>query len=119
ASELAINGRIRLEGGNLDTALDIDRLDGPGGQFDLAAAYTRESEQLDISLKLAEPENGIVSNLLNIEGRPPVDMTLTGSGPLSGLDLALTLDADRARILTGEAALRRQADGYAWSTELG
>lgn len=119
ASELAITGRIRLEDGNLDTALDITRLDGPGGQFDLAATYTRESEQLDVSLNLSEPENGLVANLLNIEGRPPVALSLTGSGPLSGLDLALTLDADGERTLTGEMALRRQADGLAWDTNLG
>jgi len=119
ASELSVNGRIRLEDGNLDTALDIDRLDGPGGQFDLTATYTRESEQLNLSLNLTEPENGVVANLLGIEGRPPVALAVTGSGPLSQIDIDLALDADGERVLSGEAALRRQAEGLAWSADLG
>lgn len=117
-SELAITGRIRLEDGSLDTALDINRLDGPGGQFALSAAYANATEELDLDLTLAEPQNGIVANLLNIEGRPPVNLAVAGSGPLSGLNVTLALDADGERVLTGETQLRRQAEGLGWDTEL-
>ncbi len=37
ASELAINGRVKLADGSLDTALNVTRLDGPGGKLTLAA----------------------------------------------------------------------------------
>src|SRR5690606_6224539 len=110
-SELAITGRVRLEDGSLDTALDINRLDGPGGRFALAATYANATEQLDLDLQLSEPENGVIANLLNIEGRPPVDLAVQGSGPLSGLDVALTLDAGGERVLTGNTALRRESEG--------
>src|SRR5690606_5079739 len=43
-SELAITGRINLADGSLDTDLDITRLDGPGGQFRLVAAYANATE---------------------------------------------------------------------------
>src|SRR5690606_6202546 len=101
-SQLAITGRIRLDDGSLDTALDINRLDGPGRQFALSAVYANATQQLDLDLTLAEPQNGIVANLLNIEGKPPVDLTIAGSGPLSGLNVTLALDADGERVLTGE-----------------
>lgn len=113
-SELSIAGRIRLEEGSLDTALDITRLDGPGGRFALTAAYANETEQLDLDLQLSEPENGVIANLLGIEGRPPVDLAVQGSGPLSGLDVELALDAAGERVLTGTTALRRQAEGLAY-----
>lgn len=117
-SELSVAGRIRLEDGSLDTALDITRLDGPGGRFALAAAYANETERLDLDLQLSEPENGVIANLLGIEGRPPVDLAVEGSGPLSGLDVELALDAGGRRVLTGTTALRRQAEGLAWDARL-
>ncbi|MBE0694201.1 MAG: translocation/assembly module TamB, partial [Aquamicrobium sp.] len=113
-SELSVAGRIRLEDGSLDTALDITRLDGPGGRFALTAAYANQTEQLDLDLQLSEPENGVIANLLGIEGRPPVDLAVQGSGPLSGLDIELALDAAGERVLTGTTALRRQAEGLAY-----
>ena len=117
-SELAIAGRIRLEDGSLDTALDITRLDGPAGRFALNAAYANATEQLDLDLQLSEPENGVIANLLNIEGRPPVDLAVQGSGPLSGLDIGLSLDAAGERVLTGTTALRRQAEGLGYDARL-
>src|SRR5690606_18718172 len=88
-SELSVTGRILLEDGSLDTALEVDRLDGPGGQLSLTATYANANEQLELDLSLSEPENGIVANLLNIDGRPPVALQIAGSGPLSALDVNL------------------------------
>ncbi|MGN6768868.1 MAG: translocation/assembly module TamB domain-containing protein, partial [Rhizobiaceae bacterium] len=88
-SQLKLAGRLDLADGSLDTALDINRLDGPGGEFKLAAKYANETNKLDLDLSLAEPANGIVANLLKIEINPPVDKTLKGSLPLDKLDIAL------------------------------
>ncbi len=117
-SEISLAGNLRLEGGSLDSSLQVRRLDGPGGEFQIKAAYANESQQLDLDLTLNEPENGIVANLLNIEGRPPVALALKGSGPLSDLALQLTLDAAGKRVLTGETKLDRQSDGLGFNTTL-
>lgn len=118
-SELTLQGRLRLEGGSLDTALEIQRLDGPGGQLSLTAQYANETQVLDLDLALSEPQDGVVANLLDIEGRPPIDLTIAGAGPISELDVELTLDADAERVLTGLAVLRQQAEGLFFRTELG
>ena len=117
-SEIAVAGRVRLEAGSLDTALTIDRLDGPEGRFQLAATYANETELLDLDLTLSEAADGIVANLLSIEGRPPVALAVRGSGPLADLEVALTLDADGERVLEGATELRRAADGLAFSVDL-
>ena len=117
-SEILVAGRIRLEGGSLDTALTIDRLDGPAGHFELAATYANESQQLDLDLNLTEAEDGIVANLLSIEGRPPVALAVRGSGPLSDLDVTLELDADGNRVLAGATRLRRVDGGLGYTVDL-
>jgi translocation and assembly module TamB len=117
ASELSATGRLSLADGSLDTALDIRRLDGPGGQLNLTAAYANKTRDLNIDLKLAEPADGIVANLLKIEGRPPVSLTATGSGPLDNFDLTLALEAAEKRVLTGIVSLDRQEGGLGFRSD--
>jgi translocation and assembly module TamB len=117
-SELSLTGRLRLEDGAIDTALGVTRLDGPGGQLGLDFVYSNATEVVDLDLSLSEPENGIVANLLDIEGKPPVDLSLAGNGELDNLDVQLALDADSERILTGTAILREGRGGRGFSTRL-
>jgi translocation and assembly module TamB len=117
-SEISVAGRIRLEDGSLDTALTIDRLDGPAGRFELAATYANETQQLDLDLNLAEAEDGIVANLLSIEGRPPVTLVIEGSGVVDEFDATLALDADSERVLSGTTALRRVSGGLGYTVDL-
>ncbi|MCP1200394.1 translocation/assembly module TamB domain-containing protein [Notoacmeibacter sp. MSK16QG-6] len=118
ASVLSLQGALTLEDGALDTSLQVQRLDGPGGELALQAAYSNENRQLDVDLQLDEPENGIVANLLNIEGKPPVSLALQGAGPLSDLTLQLTLDADRERVLSGTFNLDETEQGLAYRANL-
>ncbi|MCV9906338.1 translocation/assembly module TamB [Brucella sp. HL-2] len=117
-SEVSLNGNLSLADGSLNSAFDIKRLDGPGGNFALRAAYANADQKLDLDLKVAEPANGIVANLLNIDGRPPVDLTLTGKGTLDDLKIDLALDTNRNRTLTGGFTLARQADGRVFATRV-
>jgi translocation and assembly module TamB len=104
-SVLSLAGSLSLDGGNLAADLDIDRLDGPGGSLDLNT--TLEGEDLDLQVALREPDDGVVANLLNLQGRPPVALTLAGGGPLDALGIDLGFDVDGARILDGRLETRR------------
>ncbi|MCD7058608.1 translocation/assembly module TamB domain-containing protein [Pelagibacterium xiamenense] len=118
-SEISVDGAISLVGGALDANLDIERLDGPGGTLELAVAYANETREIDLSLTLTEPENGIVANLLNIEGRPDIALGLTGAGPIEDLDVALTFDAGGNRVLEGTGVVDQTEVGIAISADLG
>ncbi|MCL7997244.1 translocation/assembly module TamB [Brucella sp. 21LCYQ03] len=117
-SEVSLNGNLSLADGSLTSAFDIKRIDGPGGNFALRAAYANADQKLDLDLKVTEPANGIVANVLNIDGRPPVDLTLTGKGTLDDLKIDLALDTNGSRTLTGGFTLVRQADGRVFATQI-
>ncbi|SFV29136.1 translocation and assembly module TamB [Devosia crocina] len=114
-SEISLEGALRLEGGNLDTTLDIVRLDGPGGTLDLDLSYAQESNEIDLGLTLNEPENGVLANLLNIEGRPAVQLTLAGQGPVAELSLL----ANEQTALAGTATIAQNGDGFTIDADLG
>jgi translocation and assembly module TamB len=117
-AELTAAGMVRLDDGELETDLSLERIDGPGGALTLAASYEQSSTQLAVDLALREPADGVVANLLNLEDRPPVDMVLAGEGQLDELDLNLTIDAATQRILTGTTRLRGVDGGLGFSADL-
>ncbi|HEY8575131.1 MAG TPA: translocation/assembly module TamB domain-containing protein [Devosia sp.] len=119
ASQVSLAGDLTLEGGNLDTSLDIVRLDGPGGTLDLDVVYSNAESNIDLGLSLVEPENGLLANLLNIEGRPAVTLNLSGSGPITDLRTELELQANGQTALAGVATINRQAEGTAVALDLG
>jgi translocation and assembly module TamB len=116
-AELTASGYVTLEGGDLDTDLSVTRVDGPGGELRLAAAFSNETRVLDLDLALSEPPGGVVATALDIEGRPAIDLSLQGVGPLEDLDVEFALDADGARLASGDVALRETAEGLAFTAD--
>lgn len=111
AATLSLDGALQLAGGTLDTTIALRRTDGPGGSFDLAAAFSNETRLLDLDLRLQEPEGGVIAGLIDIEGRPAIDLRLAGSGPLDEVDVDFTFDAGGDRIAGGRVALRARDEG--------
>ena len=119
AAELTATGSLELASGALDTAIDVTRLDPPGGDLTLKAAFSNATRQLDLDLALQEPKGGVVATLLNIEGSPAIDLRLQGSGPLDQVDVNFSLDADSDRIAQGVVALRSSDEGLGFTADFG
>ncbi len=117
AATLTAEGFATLESGALDTELAIRRLDEPGGALTLQAAFSNETRELALDLALSEPKGGVVASMLDIEGRPAIDMTLAGAGPLEDLDINFALAADDRPLAAGEVALREGDEGLAFSAD--
>ncbi|HEV7277361.1 MAG TPA: translocation/assembly module TamB domain-containing protein [Devosiaceae bacterium] len=117
-SEISVGGSLVLEDGNLDADLSITRLDGPGGTLVADVDYRQEQQEIDLSVTLTEPENGILVNLLNVPERPPVALTVSGSGPIADLRTEMTLDAGDVRALAGAATITQVAEGFRVAADL-
>ncbi|MEO8684161.1 MAG: translocation/assembly module TamB, partial [Devosia sp.] len=117
-SAISLKGALTLEGGNLTSKLDIVRLDGPGGTLALLANYTKADNVVDVGVTLTEPPDGVMANLLNIEGRPAVELTIAGKGPVADLQTTLTLKANGQTALGGGATVNQTADGFAIAADL-
>jgi len=118
SAELSLQGRLTLAGGALDTALEIDRLNDPGGTLDLEASFSNESRALTVDLRLQEPPGGLVASVLRIEGNPAIDLQLSGAGPLDDVDITLSLDADGNRVAAGLVSLRGSDAGLGFTADI-
>ncbi len=56
AVDLSVSGTMQLADGSGTATLDILRLDGPEGAFNVDVAYANATEQLDLDLSLTEAE---------------------------------------------------------------
>ncbi|HEX2020657.1 MAG TPA: hypothetical protein VGO17_17145, partial [Aurantimonas sp.] len=86
---------------SLSVNADIERLDQPG-QIALNVDYAPDQNQLAVDIDASEPAGGLVATLLDIPGRPPVELTVNGSGPLSAFmaNGSLTVGGEPAATLT-------------------
>ena len=61
--------------------LTVERTDGVAGQVLASLQFAPDQNKLDIDLKASEPSGGILANLLQLPGKPAVDI----SSPAPGL----------------------------------
>ncbi|MGI6852308.1 translocation/assembly module TamB domain-containing protein [Mesorhizobium sp. 1B3] len=66
---------------NIQTSLKIARIDGVGGKLDASIHFVPSEKRLDVAVNGSEPAGGIVANLLQLPGAPPVGIVISGSGP--------------------------------------
>lgn len=113
AAELRVEGSAALAEGDGDVDLQIDRTDGPGDSYGIAAAFEDESRQLSIDLDVQEARDGIVGTLAGIPGSPPLSLSVAGDGPLGDFTAEIDLSTDGEQRLAGTVALRDTPEGPA------
>lgn len=120
---LSIDGSMNLSGGEGETRLTIDRVDGPRGQFALDAGFSNETRVLRLDLELDEDRDGLFVNIVNLYDRPAVRAEITGEGPLSDFTGNIQLATDGQPRVTGtvsiDAAEQGGVAGTAFRAELG
>ena len=111
---LAAEGSAVLPAGELGgtARLAVARIDEHPGRADLDATFVPH-RRLDLDLRVAEPANGVVAGLLGIEGRPPVTVTLAGTGPLEDWKGRLEARAGEAVSVVADAGIRALQGRYA------
>ena len=112
ASSFSTGGNAKLgppsEG--LQLFLDVQRLDQPA-TLNVRLNLVPETQRLDLKVKLDEPAGGILSELANLPGRPPVKLNIDGSGVLDAFNAKLVFDAGEGIGASGDASLNREGAG--------
>ncbi|MEO1105842.1 MAG: translocation/assembly module TamB, partial [Pseudomonadota bacterium] len=117
AAALQVAGSLRLQSGELDANLDVQRLDEPGN-LTLDASYSEASRQLAIDFTVSEPEDGVIANALNIDGRPAILFEIKGEGELSNYRADISLTADEETLLSGITRIVGVDDGLRFIADL-
>ncbi|AZO12145.1 MULTISPECIES: translocation/assembly module TamB domain-containing protein [unclassified Mesorhizobium] len=104
-AELAAKGSLKADPSPLavDTVLNVTRHDGKQGNVDAKIHFAPADNKLDVDLKASEPAGGIIANLLKLPDAPPVDIVVSGTGPLANWSGIGTFVVDRQIVtqLTG------------------
>ncbi|AZO13771.1 translocation/assembly module TamB [Mesorhizobium sp. M2A.F.Ca.ET.043.05.1.1] len=84
-AELAAKGSLKADPSPLaiESVLNVSRHDGKQGNVDTKIHFAPADNKLDLDLKASEPAGGIIANLLKLPDAPPVNIVVTGSGPLA------------------------------------
>ncbi|WP_134679613.1 translocation/assembly module TamB domain-containing protein [Paracoccus ravus] len=119
---ISVTGAMNLEGGEGDTNLTIDRVDGPRGRFGLITAFSNETRVLQLDLQLDEAANGLFANAVKMNGRPAVKAEIQGNGPLSDFVADIGLETDGQPRVAGKVEVNSEArdgiEGTAFRADL-
>jgi len=110
ALDLSVSGSAGLTEGAGHADLNITRIDGPEGRFDLAASFDNQTGQLALSLVLEEAAGGILASRLALPDAPAIGLSAKGTGPIDEFEATIALASDGAPRLTGTVATTRAAD---------
>ncbi|MDF3151092.1 translocation/assembly module TamB domain-containing protein [Mesorhizobium sp. XAP10] len=95
-AELAARGMLKADAAPLavETVLNVTRHDGKQGNVDAKIHFAPADNRLDLDLKASEPAGGIIANLLKLPDTPPVDIIVSGTGPLANWNGIGTFSVD-------------------------
>ena len=108
AAELTVSASARLNDAEGDVRLQAERIDGQRGEFTIEGNFERSDSLLDLVLRLSEGADGIAANLLDIPGKPSVDLSVAGSGPIDDFTADVEVSTDGEQRLAGEITLGAQ-----------
>ncbi|WP_114942905.1 translocation/assembly module TamB domain-containing protein [Microvirga calopogonii] len=95
----------------LDLNFQAQRLDAPG-RLSIDLTYVPQTKRLALDLAHQEPAGGIAARLMDLPGLPPVDLKLTGQGPMSDFAARLDFTAGPTIGAAGTATVRRATAAY-------
>jgi len=102
---VSINGTGQLSGGEGSTEFTINRADGKAGELTLKASYSNATRQATIDLLAKEDADGVAATLLDLPGKPAIQLAMHGSGPIDDFSTDIALATDGQPRLTGKVKL--------------
>ncbi len=106
SAELEVDGRLSLADGALDASLSIARLDRASDAIRLAARFDNSTRQIALDLTVTEGPGGLISAALELPGRPPLNLTARGEGPVNDFSALVALASGGETRLSGQVQLQ-------------
>ena len=101
-----LEASLSLSGGEGQAALVLERTDGPESRITLDAGYSNATGALSMDLAAVEQADGIAARLLDLPGRPAVDLTIKGAGTLADFTAEVRLASDGELRLAGPVTIK-------------
>ncbi|MEP9365713.1 translocation/assembly module TamB domain-containing protein [Xanthobacter sp. VNH20] len=112
-AQLQFEGGLRLmePAKGISLKFDLERRDEPGSVAG-TIRYVPEGRTLDLDLAAREPAGGLVARMAALEGLPPLDAQVKGSGPLEKWSGTLNATAGSVLRLDGTADIVAQGASH-------
>ena len=111
AAELSTAGSARLTETAFAGKLTVERQDR-AGSLSADLAFDPAKSILTADLRLSEPKDGLMAQLMRLRGQPAIDLSVVGKGPLDQWQANLDLQADGRRVISGAMSITRTDAGH-------
>ncbi|WP_454917204.1 translocation/assembly module TamB domain-containing protein [Xanthobacter sediminis] len=113
AAQLSLTAAADLmaAGPGLSADFALERKDAPG-TVKGRVHYTPGTRVLDVDIAASEPAGGLVARAAGLDGLPPLDARVAGTGPIDAWDGTLSLSAGNVAQVTGAAGVRAVDGGH-------
>lgn len=105
---LSLDGALTLADGTLDSRLQAARLDRPGDELQMTAGFANATREITLDMRLSESKDGLLAAALNLPGRPTVQFSAQGAGPVSDFTADIRLATNGTERLAGQVVLAAQ-----------
>ncbi len=91
--------------------LTAQRTDGIKGDLKLEGTFNPATEQLDLDLEVSEAADGVLANMLDLQQKPALSLSVKGDGVLRNWQGDLKFTADNSPVAQGTLSTRYENDG--------
>lgn len=106
-----LDAALTLSGGEGNGGLVLERTDGKASRIVLQGGYSNVTGVLDLNLSAQEEADGIAARLLDLPGRPAIDLSIKGNGPLKDFTADVRLLSDGKERLAGPVSVKQGEKG--------
>ncbi len=115
---VTLSGSAQLADGEGAANVIAERLGDKAGVFEINGSYVNATRVLDLLLNLEEGPDGIAARLLDLPGRPAVQLEVAGNDPLDDYEATVSVATDGQDRLAGTIGLTSDADAQQITVDL-